>query len=275
MSDLRQSVMLFPFHKQLADGTLSPGDMLREFHEAGVTGLEPSVFRRSETPSWWGDLVSGAKDLGMEFACCVISCNLVGESEADRQAALDWVAQGVEISASLGCPTVLVAGSRPAPGMSNEEGRKVLAGALAKAAERAQGSGVTVTIEDFGVYPEFTCSSEHVLEVVQAAAHPNLKVTFDNGNFLFADDTPVQAFPRLKELIRHVHIKDFAPGEPGSGRRWVGTAIGSGQAMVRESLALVKGMEYKGWVSLEVSIAPPLPEAVQAAKVVRDLWAEV
>jgi len=90
-----------------------------------------------------------------------------------------------------------------------------------------------------------------------------------------ADDTPVQAFPRLKELIRHVHIKDFVPGDPGSGRRWVGTAIGSGQAMVRESLALVKGMEYKGWVSLEVSIAPPLPEAIQAAKVVRDLWAEV
>jgi len=109
----------------------------------------------------------------------------VGESDADRQAALDWVAQGVEICAGLGCPTALVAGSKPATGMSNEEGRKVLADALAKVAECAQGSGVTMTIEDFGVYPEFTCSSEHVLEVVQAAAHPNLKITFDNGNTFF------------------------------------------------------------------------------------------
>ena len=65
--------------------------------------------------------------------------------------------------------------------MSNEEGRKIYSEGLAKSFDMTKGSGVTLTIEDFGVYPYFACSSAHCIEVLDGAKRPALKLTFEIG----------------------------------------------------------------------------------------------
>ncbi|MFQ6097004.1 MAG: sugar phosphate isomerase/epimerase family protein, partial [Armatimonadota bacterium] len=216
----------------------------------------------------------------MAYSCVDIGVNLIGEGDADRRNALDVVKRGMDIAAGLDCPNVLLAGSKPAEGMSNEEGRKVLAEALARAAELAEGTGVTVTIEDYGVYPEFTCSAAHVREVLDLSGRDDLKVTFDNGNFLFADERPADCLSVLGDRTVHVHIKDFVrgdPAEPGglrspSGIKYVGCDIGEGEAQVAECLAGLKADGYDGWLSLEVGTSPPLRGAIVGARYVQDAW---
>ena len=278
---MKQSVMLFVFHGALAEGKVSGEVLMSELSRAGIGAVEPMFrFQDDDEPKRWEGLRKAADGVGMAYSCVDIGVNLIGEAEAERRAGLDIVKRGVEIAASLACPTVLVAGSRPAEGMTNEDGRKVLADVLARAAQQAEGTGVTITIEDFGVYPEFTCASAHVLEVLELSGRPDLKATFDNGNFLFADEKPSECFALLGDRTVHVHIKDFVAGaasEPGglrslAGTRWVGCDIGEGDAEVAECLGELKARRYGGWLSLEVGTSPALDGALIGARYVREAW---
>lgn len=273
------AMMLFPFHQDLADGTCSPRKLAGDLGQVGIAGLEPMLDWMTANARCWGELRRAAKDLAMKFPCLDVIVNLVGKSPADRRAAQDLVARGVDCCVELGCPCALLAGSNAAPGMSNEDGRKLYAEALAKAEERSKGSGVTLTIEDFGMFPKFACRAEHVLEVLDAAG-PGIKFTFDNGNFLSADERPSECFRRLEPRMVHVHLKDFAvcppvdkaPCQPSVGKMHKDCAIGAGQAEVDECLRLIKASRYAGWISLEVCVTPPLASVQRAALYVTKVW---
>ncbi len=283
MSVPRLSVMLFPFHAQMAKGDLLPVDLVENLHKAGVRALEPMILWGESNPQRWEELRGSAADLGVGWSCLDIGVDFTSGGESERRAGLDVVARGVELCRELECPTALVVGSRPVEGLPNSEARKILSEWLAKAAAAAEGSGVTLNIEDFGVYPDFTASAGHVMDVVQGTGRSDVKVTFDNGNFLFADEQPTDCYRLVKERLIHVHIKDFAVGAPEgtgglksrAGTRYVGCRIGSGVAQVRECLSVLKADGYSGWLSLEVGMAPPLEDALIGAKVVTEAWQEV
>lgn len=279
---MRLSVMLFPFHKALTDGTLTPKKFVDDLGAEGVTAIEPMMSWIDAEPAKWSNFHKTVKDAGKVFSCYDIGVNLIGESDADREAALDKVEKGVAFcKEQLQCALVLLAGTKPATGMSNEDGRVLYGQQLAKCVERTKGSGVTITIEDFGVYPPFTAGGQHCLDVFKAAKRPEIKFTFDNGNFLFADDKPTQVYSLFKGLIAHVHIKDFALRAPDdqprltslAGKKYKGCLIGDGDAEVVETVRLLRAAEYDGWLSLEVGGGvDPLTDAVHGAKVVTKAW---
>lgn len=277
---MKLSVMLFPFQQSLVEGRLTPTALMERFQEAGVAALEPMMSHIRADPRRWEALHRAAVDAGLAYACCDIGVNLIGENEGDRRAALDQVERDVAFCREhLGCPRVLLAGTKPSQGMSNEEGRKLYAEQLARAVERTKGSGITLTIEDFGVYPAFTAGGAHCLEVLETCGCPDLQFTFDNGNFLFADDRPTAVFPLFRGRIGHVHIKDFAPCGPDeppalrslSGQGYRGCLIGQGAAEVAAILQLLKADGYDGWLSLEVG-GDPLPETLHGARFVWEVW---
>ena len=280
---MKLSVMLFPFHKEFSDKTLPLKRFMEEMKKAGVRALEPMMSWVESAPERWAELRRVAADCGMKYSCYDIGVNFVGESATDRVKAIDTVARGVELCVDLRCPVALLPGTRPAPNMSNEEGRKIYSEGLAKAAERTKGSGVTLTIEDFGVYPHFACSAAHCIHVLDGTKRTDVKFTFDNGNFLLADDLPADCWKRLGDHSVHVHIKDFALRAPDdkpsltspSGRKYKGGEIGAGEAQVKECLALIKRSAYNGWLSLEVGTQPPLDSAIQGAKFVTETWEKV
>ncbi len=277
---MKLSVMLFPFHKELTDKTLSPNKLIQEFHAVGIRAVEPMLAWMETNAELWNELRRAADDQGMAYSCLDIGVNLVGENESDRQKAIDTVVRGVERCRELKCPVALLPGTKPATGMSNEEGRRIYSEGLAQAVDRTKGSGVTLTIEDFGVYPAFACSAAHCIEVLDGAKRPELRFTFDNGNFLLADERPSECYKRTEPRIVHIHIKDFALRPPDnspslttpSGKKYTGCEIGAGAAEVKECLALIKPCSYRGWLSLEVGTRPPLDSAIQGARYVTKTW---
>lgn len=277
---MKLSVMLFPFHRQLMEGTLTPALLVEGFQAEGIAALEPMMSHRRADLGKWEEFHRAAIEAGMVYSCCDIGVNLVGENEGDRRAALDQVERDVAFCREhLGCSLVLLAGTKPSAGMSNADGRKLYAEQLARARERTKGSGITLTIEDFGVYPAFTAAGAHCLEVLEAV--PELQFTFDNGNFLFADDRPTEVFPLFRGRIGHVHIKDFARCGPDeqpalkslSGKGYCGCLIGQGEAEVAATLKLLKANCYEGWLSLEVG-GDPLRETFEGARFIRRVWGE-
>ena len=279
---MKLSCMLAPFHKPIMDGTLATGKILAGFRSEGITAIEPSMGWVESRRGKWEEFHRAARDAGMVYSCYDVNADLIGESEADRSKALDSVARGVAFCKSkLNCSIVMLVGSRPATGMSNEDGRKIYAEQLAKACERTKGSGVTLTIEDYGMHPMFTASAAHCIEVLKATRRPEIKFTFDNGNFLLAEDKPTQVYRLLRDWIVHVHIKDFALRPPDSQKSLTSTAgkqykdclIGQGEAEVSGCVKLLKADKYSGWLSIEVGVgADPLGEAIHVAKYIAKAW---
>jgi sugar phosphate isomerase/epimerase len=262
--------MLFPFHHLLGSGSLDPVAFLRDLRAEGVSAIEPMAgWIRSDAANW-ARFDAAARDAGMLYSCYDVGVNLVGENAAERQAALDLVAREVAFCRDeLQCPVALLPGTRPAPGMSNEDGRKVYSEMLAKAAALTAGSGVALTIEDFGVYPHFACAAKHCMEVLDGAGEA-LRFTFDNGNFLLGGDLPLDAYRATLPRLAHVHIKDFcrreADGNAGltsvGGVPYKGCLIGAGEAQVRECLQALRRDGYAQWVSIEVGGGDPVEEAL-------------
>jgi sugar phosphate isomerase/epimerase len=273
------SVMLFPFHGLITDGSLTPEALADAIVGAGIGAIEPMLSNLDATPGPWDKLLDLCKRAGLKVSCLDIGANLIGNSDEDRAAALDTVRRGLDLCAEMNCPVALIPGTKPSEGMSNEEGRGHYSSGLALCADMARERNVIASIEDFGVWPAFACRSDHVREVVTGAG-PEVKVVWDNGNFILADEMPMHAYDALLDLTVHVHIKDFALDETGqaglktpTGKAYKGADIGYGDCQVAECVAALKRDGYKGWLSLEVG-GPPVEQMLAGAEFVKKVWAE-
>jgi sugar phosphate isomerase/epimerase len=278
---MKLSVMLFPYHSGLVNGEWTGAELVDAFKGAGITGLEPMHSRVQGDPAKWAELDAAARAAGMVYTCYDIGVNLIGESQEDRDQAVQTSLEGIEFARdTLGCPFVLLAGTKPSAGMSQAEGRQVYSQMLARVIDEAGDSGVTVTVEDFGVYPLFTAAGGHCLAVVKGVNREQMRFTFDNGNFLLGGDQPMAVFDALYPYTSHVHIKDFALREPDGkpslsapdGTPYKGCMIGDGAAQVRECVTKLKQVGYDGWVSIEVGGGDVVAQAVEGAQVIIEAW---
>lgn len=274
---MKLSVMLFPFQGLMANGSLAPATLVDEIVGAGIGAIEPMLSNLEASPEPWQEFLKLSKQAGLVCSCVDVGANLIGTSDADRQAALDTVRRGMELCAELSCPVALIPGTRPAEGMSNEAGRPLYSQGLARCAEIAREFGIIASIEDFGVTPAFSCHSDHVRQIVTEAG-PEVKVVWDNGNFILADELPMHAYAALRDLTVHVHIKDFVLDPTGAaglktptGKAYAGAVIGEGDCQVAECVTAFKRDGYDGWLSLEVN-APPVEQMRKGAEFVQRVW---
>ena len=283
---MKLSVMLFPFHGPMVDGRLTVEEIVDTFVAEGVGGIEPMQSRVVGAPDLWNRFHKAAVAAGLCFPCHDVNVNLVRSgSEADLDAGLETAGQGVAFCRdAIDCPLAMLAGTAPAPNLDISESRRRYAAQLATVIERNRDTGVGIAVEDYGVYPLFTASAVHCREVLEAPGCEELGFVFDNGNFLLADDLPIDVLPDFMGRIVHVHIKDFALREPDdrpgltspSGRQYKGAMLGEGEAQVADVLHDLKAAGYPGWVSLEVSgaVGDPLEEAVHGIRFMRTALGE-
>lgn len=243
---MKKSVMLFPFHAALKDGTLPPGWLADALREAGADGVELMDSLHAEAPAVFTALRKAAARAGLAIACHDIGINMLGDDagRADRHARirgrLDFTRE------VLDCGTALVYSATPVPGADLDAARALYGEYLAGFADYARPRGITVTFEDYDPVPDFVCAAGHCLHVLRAA-RGKVGFTFDTGNFICAGGDATAAYPLLREYTAHVHLKDRpvkprprAPGRLGEG--------GIGIAGIVRSL---KRDGYGGWLSVE------------------------
>lgn len=283
---MKLSVMLFPFHGPMVDGRLTVEQVVDTFAREGVTGIESMQSRIADAPAVWKRFYETAVGAGLCFPCHDVNVNLVGSgSEQDMANALETARQGVAFCRdAIDCPLAMLPGTAPAPDLDIGESRRLYAAQLATVIERNRDTGVGIAIEDYGVYPLFTAAARHCRDILDAPGCEDLGFVFDNGNFLLADERPMDVLPEFLDRIVHVHIKDFALREPDNrpgltsplGRQFRGVLLGKGEAQAADILRSLKAAGYSGWVSLEVSGAggDVLEEAVHGLRFMRAAWGE-
>lgn len=131
----------------------------------------------------------------------------------------------------------------------------------------AKNYGVTVTVEDFDSNDMIINNTESIKKAFDAV--PDLRHSFDTGNYSFFHESEIEAFTLFKDRIKNVHIKDraFAPESSESvsqGR--VPTcpcAVGKGSLKIKECLKLLGEMGYDGYLSVEHFGHPKMKDAMR------------
>ncbi|MDE7479031.1 MAG: ThuA domain-containing protein [Lachnospiraceae bacterium] len=117
--------------------------------------------------------------------------------------------------------------------------------ALTELTQYAKPLGVKVTLEDFD-NAKSPCSRMNELLWFMRNI-PDLRCTFDMGNFAFGYENVMEAYEVLQQYIVHVHCKDR--GSEGNGLKSVPT--GSGYIPVGQLVRKLKAADYHGYLSIE------------------------
>lgn len=121
----------------------------------------------------------------------------------------------------------------------------------------AQAAGVTVTIEDYDDEPSPIRNSEGMGWFL--AKLPELRVTFDTGNFRYSCEDEMHAFDVLGEKIVHVHLKDRTleihedeiSKTAMDGTVMYPSPVGRGIVPMERIFERLKGIGYDGVLTVE------------------------
>ncbi len=129
--------------------------------------------------------------------------------------------------------------------------------AMYKMCDYAAGKGLTPTIEDFDDVNSPIATAEGMLYFLDRI--PQLKVTFDTGNFMYSERSETEAFNLLKDKIVHVHCKDRSLDSNSGGEAKATVAsrimypspVGSGCIKMQKIVSSLKHNGYDGIYTIE------------------------
>lgn len=151
----------------------------------------------------------------------------------------------IDLCAEIGVPYVRVFGNLVDRAETVEGEVKRVAEGLKLLCDYAKGKPVTILLE---VHGEFNTAAR-ILKVVEMAGCDNLAILWDVAHSDEADRGDFMSFwEPVKQLIRHVHLKDHKRLEDG---RLQLCSTGEGDIPLREMVLQMEKDGYEGYYSLE------------------------
>jgi sugar phosphate isomerase/epimerase len=240
-------------------GAIDIPSVLRFYRELGFDAVElgDGYLQRAG--------VDGARSALAEnhltVVCSDIGVDFVTADPARREAEVEKLRDGLKRAAAVGARYILTYPGLPKPGIRPQDVRAWFAEGLVTCLPLARELGITITIPDVGIAAELSGTTQHLNEICDAVG-PDLRVTYDIGNFLFAGEDPLEAVDRIAPRIGHVHLKDWqiipagAPAPEGSfvgldGTKYYGLALGEGVLDLRGVIGRLAKLGYAGHLSIE------------------------
>jgi sugar phosphate isomerase/epimerase len=115
-------------------------------------------------------------------------------------------------------------------------------------------------------------SPEDVLECVKDR-HKNIGATADLGHYIRSKQDPLECIEKLKDRLYGIHFKDY---KVVNGKEQE-TIVGDGTLKVKETMALLKKVNFQGCLSLEYeqNAANPIPDLKVALERMRAAAKEI
>ena len=139
---------------------------------------------------------------------------------------LDLLQESIRVAAILGASRAITYfGGHPT--RSHNEAVERYVELVGPSLEVAAEHGVDVLIENhFSHAPgEVTNTPGGCRELIEAVGHPNFALNFDPCNFAVGGEDQVEAYDRLKDLVRNVHMKDTLPFNPDEHSDYPGRIV--------------------------------------------------
>ncbi len=243
------------FHYPLAFTTLACPDWsweqtVQRAVEYGYQGLElrgvegemdltrAAPFTASRLPATKREL----KERGLAIPCLDTSCRF--DQAAAIDSSIDEGKRHIDLADELDAPSIRVFGDRIPDSQSREKIIEQVVEGLLALAHHAEGTGVQVLLESHGDFARL----QNLLDVMRAVPHPHVGVLWDvHHPYRFFSEPLADTYEKLKDRIRHVHLKDSitVDGEVHY------CLLGQGIVPVSEVLQLLANGGYDGWIAFE------------------------
>ncbi len=243
------------FHYPLAFTTLACPDWsweqaVQRAVEYGYQGLElrgvegemdltkAAPFTVSRLPATKREL----KERGLAIPCLDTSCRFDQAAEIDNS--IDEGKRHIDLAGELEAPFIRVFGDRIPDSQSREKIIEQVVEGLLALAQHAEGTGVSVLLESHNDFARL----QNLLDVMRAVHHPHVGVLWDvHHPYRFFSEPLADTYEKLKDRIKHVHLKDSVSVD--GGVRYC--LLGQGIVPVSEVLHLLASGGYDGWIAFE------------------------
>jgi 2-keto-myo-inositol isomerase len=172
--------------------------------------------------------------------------------DGDLSGLLDDIRRHGELARALGAPTLLVFAGQAGPADPAARGDFLRrAGEAARAYAEAAGEEVTISLEPIGG-SDWLGTPEHALAIADASGHPRVGIMMDFFHY-YRSSVPassVAAIPVDRLFIVHADdCEDCPVAELNDSHR---VYTGEGILPLRPRLRLLRGMGYRGHLSIEL-----------------------
>ncbi len=232
-------------------------EVIRFYRDMDVRGIEifdPYLRSDDEIPA----IIDALGEAEMSVSMYDVECNVVSRDASVRRAGTEQFHERVQVAKRLGATKVLVLPGYASGEIKSEECQEWLNEAIQKSLPVADELGITLTIANLGFAAKTYGASDYILATCEASGN-RVQVTYDVGNFLMANEDPIEALNKVFPNVVHVHFKDWEilPSESDGawpaidGRLYRGKALGKGIVDLPAAVARLKELNYDGYISPE------------------------
>jgi len=259
---MRWSLSSYSLSRYMNEGTLTQLGCISRAKELGFEYIEFAEIiphDGSSKAEYAKKLREECERLGIGVSGLVVGADFLLPESGCVETEIARVKEMVDIAHILGTKYLRHDATR-GDGRSFSEVVAPLADACREVAAYAQTLGITTMVENHGFFCQ---DSERVEQLFKAVNHPAFGLLVDMGNFLCADETPVEAVARVAPYAVYAHAKDFHVKKKGDanrdpnyftsrgGNQLCGAILGQGVVDVSKCLNLLKKAGYDGFVTLE------------------------
>ncbi|QZH74137.1 MAG: sugar phosphate isomerase/epimerase [Erythrobacter sp.] len=245
--------------------------VLQALKATGFDGVEVPMFD-AEVPGHYRWLGGVLDDLGLERTASVVipdgAHNPASPDAAHRQGAVDHLSRAIDCCHALGAQAMVgpyfqplgeFTGDRPQP-----EELERCAEVHRIVAPLARAAGVTCALENLNRFEAYLLNtSEQTVAHCRNVDAPGFGILYDTFHAHIEEKDPLAALRQVHAAgyLAHVHISENDRGTPGSGH-----------AKIREAIAVLRELQYDGWLTIE-AFGRGVPALAAATKVWRDFFA--
>jgi len=173
-----------------------------------------------------------------------------------RKWRVEFTKKCIDMARFLSCPNVSVTSGRMVPGVKPETSLALLKQSIFEIVEYAAGKHVRVGMEyEPGLIVE---RAEELAGLIREVGAENFGANLDFGHSHIAGEAPSDVVERLASRIFHIHLEDI------SARKHYHLIPGEGDIDFEDIFRALAGIEYEGFVTVELYTCPENPE--QAAR---------
>lgn len=247
-------------YSQLGNSDFERIDLAKEMGFEGIEFAEINPGDRDKS-EYAAELKSYADKVGIEITNYAIGADFINKNIDDE---IKRLIGEVDIAAILGVKTMRhdASGGPESERFSKtgfEKYLPILARGCRAVTEYAKTKGIKTSVENHGFFCQ---QSDRVEALMKAVDNENFGWLVDIGNFLCADEEPIDAVKNGLKYIVYAHVKDFyfadksVPTPDGyfdtrDGNHLCGSVLGDGIVPVKECVDMIKASGYDGWVTLE------------------------
>lgn len=247
-------------YSQLKNSDFERIDLAKQMGFEGIEFAEINPGDRDKV-EYATELKAYADKVGVEISNYAIGADFINK---DVDGEIERLKKEVDIAEILGVKTMRHdASGGPESERFSKTGFEKYLPMLAKGCkavtEYAKTKGIKTSVENHGFYCQ---QSDRVEALMKAVDDENFGWLVDIGNFLCADENPLDAVKVGVNYIIYAHVKDFYFADKSvetpegyfdtrDGNHLCGSVLGDGIVPVEKCVEMIKNSGYDGWVTLE------------------------